>query len=290
MHKLEGFALMYFTRIGLMSSNSGDATIIAGSNNERMVAVQCGQCGKVALYSQEDYETYKQKDELRCMSTDECIAKDPKGTEMLEISVYDFKCDKCGMVFARSVSDESGYYCVSVGVTGRSIMCNSGDKGDRRLYCRKICAMANCSKLAYGDCLAVEAWKSNKSIDEASLYSLCNKCPNRNRCPEKCRPYIGTDGITPCATCQFASCSPKPHVIEFDDRWEADCPVCKSMSSSKQGRIRPVVARTFAAYLRASWDFAHDGGEAFCENLLKEANKVDDIKEVLSADAEMKER
>ena len=41
MSKLEGFALMYFVRIGLMSSNSGDATIIAGSNNERMVAVQC---------------------------------------------------------------------------------------------------------------------------------------------------------------------------------------------------------------------------------------------------------
>ena len=45
MNRLEGFALMYFVRIGLMSSNSGDATIIAGSNNDRMVAVQCERCG-----------------------------------------------------------------------------------------------------------------------------------------------------------------------------------------------------------------------------------------------------
>ena len=288
MHKLEGFALMYFTRIGLMSSNSGDATIIAGSNNERMVAVQCDRCGRVALYSQEDYEYYKKNGELFCDEGPECIGPDrPKGTEMKEISVYDFKCDKCSTVFARSVSDESGYLCVSVASTGRSIMCNSGSKGDRRLYCRKICAMANCSRFRPGECLAVEAYKQNKSIGDQDLYMLCNRCPNRNRCPEKCRPYIGTDGITPCSTCQYATCRPKPHVIEFDDRWEADCPVCKMMGGSKRGRIRPVVARTFAAYLRASWDFTHDGGRAFCKNLLNEANKVSDIKMVL--DADMKE-
>jgi hypothetical protein len=56
------------------------------------------------------------------------------------------------------------------------------------------------------------------------------------------------------------------------------------MGGNKKGRIRPVVARTFAAYLRASWDFTHDGGKAFCNNLLNEANKVSDIKMVLDAD------
>lgn len=285
MHKLEGFALMYFTRIGLMSSNSGDATIIAGSNNERMVAVQCDRCGRVALYSQEDYEFHKKEGGLICDQGPECIGPDrPNGTEMKEISVYDFKCDKCGTVFARSVSDESGYRCVSVSATGRSIMCNSGEKGDRRLYCRKICAMLNCSRFRPGECLAVEAYRRDRSIGDQDLYMLCNRCPNKNRCPEKCRPYIGTDGVTPCSTCQYATCRPKPHVIDFDDRWEADCPVCKMMGGSKRGRIRPVVARTFAAYLRASWDFTHDGGKAFCENLLKEARKVSDIKEVLDAD------
>ena len=286
MHKLEGFALMYFTRIGLMSSNSGDATIIAGSNNERMVAVQCDRCGKVALYSQEDYEFYKKsEDGLICNDGPECVGPDrPKGTEMKEISVYDFKCDKCSTVFARSVADESGYLCISNSTTGRNIMCNSGDKGDRRLYCRKICAMANCSRFRPGECAAVEAYRRDKSIGDQDLYMLCNRCPSKSRCPEKCRPYIGADGVMACSTCQYATCRPKPHVIEFDDRWEADCPVCKMMGGNKKGRIRPVVARTFAAYLRASWDFTHDGGKAFCNNLLNEANKVSDIKMVLDAD------
>lgn len=82
----------------------------------------------------------------------------------------------------------------------------------------------------------------------------------------------------------MATCRPKPHVIDFDDRWEADCPVCKSISARKKGKLRPIVARTFAAYLRAAWDFNHDDGKGFCTNLLKEANKVTDIKLVLDAD------
>jgi hypothetical protein len=57
------------------------------------------------------------------------------------------------------------------------------------------------------------------------------------------------------------------------------------IGGNKRGRIRPVVARTFAAYLRASWDFSHDGGEAFCRNLGNEAFKVMDIKGILDADA-----
>jgi hypothetical protein len=56
------------------------------------------------------------------------------------------------------------------------------------------------------------------------------------------------------------------------------------MGGNKKGRIRPVVARTFAAYLSASWDFTHDGSKAFWNNLLNEANKVSDIKMVLDAD------
>jgi hypothetical protein len=270
-----------------MSSNSGDATIIAGSNNERMVAVQCDRCGKVALYSQEDYETYRQDGEtLFCMATDSCVGPDrPKGTEMQEISVYDFKCDKCSTVFARSISDESGYYCVAASRTGKSIMCNSGEKGDRSFYCRKICAMANCGRFRPGECAAVEAYKRNKSTGDADLAKICEQCKNKSRCPERCRFKVGADAILPCSTCQYAGCRPKPHVIEFDDRWEADCPVCKMIGGNKRGRIRPVVARTFAAYLRASWDFSHDGGEAFCRNLGNEAFKVMDIKGILDADA-----
>lgn len=288
MNKLEGFALMYFVRIGLMSSNSGDATIIAGSNNDRMVAVQCERCGMVKLLSLEDYETAKRRGvdgELYCTATSECKNYDrPDGTLMKEISVYDFKCDKCATVFVRSVSDESGYLCVSSNNTGRSIMCSQGDKGDRRLYCRKICAMSHCSRFQPGECPAVEAYQKNKSIGDQDLYTLCIKCPHQDRCPEKCRPYIGTDGISACSDCSYATCSPKPHVIDFDDHWEADCPVCRSMNTTRRGKLRPIVARTFAAYLRASWDFKHDDGRGFCTNLLREANKVTDIKLVLDAD------
>lgn len=285
MNRLEGFALMYFARIGLMSSNSGDATIIAGSNNDRMVAVQCERCGQVKLYSQEDYEVHKKNDALYCIATAECMNSDrPNGTVMKEISVYDFKCDKCATVFARSVSDDSGYLCVANTNSDRSIMCNQGEKGDRRLYCRKICAMAHCSRFGPGECPAVDAYNKNKSIGDQDLYTLCSRCPNQERCPEKCRPYIGTNGISACSTCDSSICRPKPHVIEFNERWEAECPVCKSLYSDKRGKLRPIVARTFAAYLRASWDFNHDDGKSFCGNLLREANKVTDIKLVLDAD------
>jgi len=285
MNRLEGFALMYFARIGLMSSNSGDATIIAGSNNDCMVAVQCERCGLVKLYSREDYETHKKNNDLYCTATTECANTErPKGTLMREICVYDFKCDKCGTVFVRSVADESGYMCVSSNNTGRSILCNQGERDDRRLYCRKICAMSHCSRFRPGECPAIEAYNKNKGIGDQDLYALCSRCPNQARCPEKCRPYIGAEGIAACSTCNYATCSPKPHVIDFDDRWEADCPVCRSLSMRKRGKLRPVVARTFAAYLRASWDFEHDEGRSFCINLLKEANKVTDIKLVLDAD------
>lgn len=285
MNRLEGFALMYFARIGLMSSNSGDATIIAGSNNDRMVAVQCDRCGQVKLYAQEDYERHKKNNNLYCTATSECMNSErPNGTVMKEISVYDFKCDQCSTVFARSVSDDSGYMCIANTNTGRSIMCNSGEKGDRRLYCRKICAMAHCSRFRPGSCPAVDAFLKDKSIGDQDLYSLCSRCNHQDTCPERCRPYVGTDGISACSTCDSALCSPKPHVIEFDDRWEADCPVCRSLSSRKRGKLRPIVARTFAAYLRASWDFSHDNGKGFCTNLLKEAKKVTDIKLVLDAD------
>ncbi len=286
MNQLEGFALMYFARIGLMSSNSGDATIIAGSNNDRMIAVQCERCGQVKLFSQEDYEVHKKNDDLYCSATSECKnkAERPNGTLMKEISVYDFKCDKCATVFARSVADESGYMCVSSNNTGRSILCNQGDKGDRRMYCRKICAMSHCSRFMPGECLAIEAYNKNKGIGDQDLYVLCSRCNNQDRCPEKCRPYIGAEGIVSCSDCDYATCSPKPHVIDFDDRWEADCPVCRSIGTGKRGKLRPIVARTFAAYLRASWDFQHDDGRGFCQNLLREANKVIDIKLVLDAD------
>lgn len=143
MHRLEGYVLLYFLRIGLMSSSSGDATIIAGSNNERMVTVRCPVCGNVRLYSLEEYELRKKRNDLYCAETERCRENDPNGTRMEEISVYDFRCDACDSWFARSVSEE-GYLCMSVNERSKGVMCNSGEYGDREVYCRKICALSHC--------------------------------------------------------------------------------------------------------------------------------------------------
>ena len=53
---------------GSVTMSIASETIIAGSNNERMVALRCPACGKVALYTKEDYEIAKKKGELYCFS------------------------------------------------------------------------------------------------------------------------------------------------------------------------------------------------------------------------------
>ena len=286
MNRLEGYVLMYFLRIGLMSSGSGDTTIIAGSNNERMVTVRCPVCGNVKLYSLEDYETRKKNDDLYCVETELCRRDDAKGTRMEEISVYDFKCDVCDSVFARSVSEE-GYLCMSVNNEGKGIMCNSGEFGDREVYCRKICAVSHCAyfKRTKLDerCPALLKYKEDKNTSDSDLMQLCEMCTNKD-CLPKCRIDVGADAVKACSVCDYASCYPHPHAVRFDDKWEADCPVCAA--SHRGGRIRPVLARTFATYIRSAWDFKHDGGAGFCGNLRAEAAKVADIKDILGNDKE----
>ena len=292
MNRLEGYVLMYFLRIGLMFSNSGDATIIAGSNSERMVTVRCPACKSVRLYSLEDYEAKKKKGELYCKETPLCRQYDPKGTLMEEISVYDFKCGDCGKVFARSVTEE-GYMCLAANNGSGGIMRNSGEAGDRSVYCSKICAMSHCSFFKKqckenGDdwCPALKAYRETPEIGDADLDFLCYNCPNRYECPDECKLWVkgggglvkGKRAIKACGSCEYAECHPKPHVLSFNEKWEADCPVCG------KGTLRPIVARTFATYIRAAWKYEHDGGAAFCNNLLAEADKVADIKEILAND------
>ena len=283
MNKLEGYVLMYFLRIGIMSSNSGDATIIAGSNSERMVTVRCPVCRSVKLYSLEDYEVKKKNGELYCKETPRCREDDPKGTLMEEISVYDFKCSDCDKVFTRSVTEE-GYMCISANNNSRGIMCNSGEAGDRSVYCSKLCAMSHCrffkkmEAQKEGWCPVLAAYKDNPAVSVADLGMLCSTCPNRYECPDECRWGQGKDAIESCSRCDQAECYPRPHVLAFNDKWEAKCPSCG------KGTLRPIVARTFATYIRAAWKYEFDGGKAFCDNLLAEANKVADIKAILAND------
>ncbi len=289
MNELEGYVLMYFSRIGLMSSNSGDATIIAGSNNDRMVTIRCPVCGRVELISKEDYDIRKENDDLYCTAVlDRCVdSSRPQGTPMEEISVYDFQCDKCKLVFARASGEEEGYMCVASNNSEKGRMCCSGDKGDRKVYCRKICAVAHCKKFLSGNmagkCRALREYEKNKNISDLDLILLCETCPHKAECTAQgCVIDLGAKAIKKCTTCREAECNTKPYVINFNEKWEAKCPVCGK--SSRGGKLRPVYARTFDAFIRSAWKYEQDGGRAFCDNLTKEAKKVADIKRVLDRD------
>ncbi|MBR2320523.1 MAG: DEAD/DEAH box helicase family protein [Clostridia bacterium] len=296
MCKLEGYALMYFSGIGLITSSGGDATILAGSNNERMVTIRCPSCGRVELRSQEEYEKWRfeDSDNLYCTNR-KCRMDNIRGTLMNEISVYNFKCDKNeAHVFTRSVADE-GYFCVSSSdiqqgmmqeTAMRSSMCSHGNKKDRSFYCRKICALAHCEFFTRGDmagqCKALEEYNKNKNIDDAELMCYCETCPHQQLCKTRgCMVGVGADSIKKCGDCRFSMCNPKPHEIVFNDKWEAKCPKCT-------GKIRPIMARTFATYIRGAWDYQFDGGEAFCRNLGNERAHIAEIKEILEKDEEQR--
>ncbi len=298
MRKLEGYVLSYFTYIGLMNSNSGDAAIIAGSNNDNMVTIRCEACGKVKLLAKEDYEAYLKKasegspdaDRIFCNENERCRQFDVRGTLMTEINSSESKCDNCGSLIRRTNSEEGGgFYCMAFNNTGRGVMCNTGDNGDRELYCRKICSIAHCERFTSGAlkgrCPALEYYKFNPNASEIDLISLCESCNYQSICPPKCRVGLGAEAVNGCSDCEYATCFPKPHTIKFDKKWEASCPICSARGV--KGILHPVVARTFETYIRSAFDYVQDGGKAFCENLEKEAKKVSEIQEMLSNDKEM---
>ncbi len=298
MSKLEGFALAYFAEIGLLSGNTGDATILAGSNSDQMVALRCNACGRVVLMSKEAYDEKRKKpNALVCRAETQCIDANGNGTEMSEITVYDFKCDSCGTVLTRSVSD--GYMCFSNVENGeRGRMCNSGEKGDRSIYCRKICAIAHCKRFnkgghMYGKCPALKRYKDVSNVSDVELMRICAMCDSED-CWDKCKiaglpkeQIIGEAGEGGrCSDCDYAGCSPKPYALEFNDKWEADCPMPSCSSRRNHGKLRPVVARTFATFISELWKFDHDGGEGFCQNLGEQAEIVTDVRRILERDGD----
>lgn len=289
MRELEGYVLMYFTNIGLMTSNSGDAAIIAGSNNDNMVTIRCSACGSVKLISREDYEAYlkNDSDEIYCADNLKCTQENKRGTLMSEINGNEVKCDNCGNVIKRQNSDDGGqYYCLSVNNVGSGVMCNAGEKGDRQLYCRKICAISRCDRFVFGSmkgkCAALNYYLKNPSASDSDLEEICYSCAFSGTCLSKCKIGSGASAISGCKNCGESSCFPKPHVIDFDGKWEADCPVCKA--NGVKGKLKPVVARTFETYIRSAFDYQQDGGKSFCDNLAKESEKVSLIQEILSND------
>lgn len=337
MNKLEGFALAYFAGIGLLTSDSGDATILAGSNNDQMVTVRCSECGNVKLMSSQDYEQCKRdcpiicehptlddglrrspelmekisekgdrvrlacpvcnagrefdKDEYLRIRRKSVLICDHLGTRsetnkamlMSEINMHEFKCDRCGYMLRRSVADteEEGYKCAAVNEENtKGRMSSNGQSGNRNLSCLKSCAMSHCKRLKKLGCPVVKAEKAgNKS--EAELMVLCEACGKCTAEYEVCR--VTYDDVRECGECRYAGCSPKPTVIEFDDKWSAVCPNC---GREQGGKLRPILPKTFAAYIRGLWSFQSENNsdESFCKNLGAEARKVGDIKKVLERD------
>ena len=294
MRELEGYVLMYFTHIGLMTSNSGDAAIIAGSNNDNMVTIRCPSCGKVKLMSKDDHEAYEKNDNdiIYCADTPACRQESKRGSLMIKINSHEIKCDTCGKVIKRQQSSDGGVYsCIAFNSTGSNVMCSKGE--GREIFCRKICSIAHCHRFMIGPmkdkCAMLKAYKSNPFISEGKLTEICDGCENKSLCLDKCRKGYGlptkdgVEAINACVNCAEGSdCSTRAHVISFDDKWEAECPECAS--HSRQGKLKPIVARTFEAYIRSAYDYQQDGGASFSENLSKESAKVSLIQEILSND------
>ena len=273
----------------LFSSNSGDATIISGSNNEHMVTVRCKNCKKVRLFTQDDYNHFKEKggEELRCTDTDACRHEEGGYTLMREMNVHDFQCSTCKTTFSRSMATE-GYKCV---YDSGSSMCSTGREDDRDVYCRKICAMSHCPKFGKGGalekCPALAAYMENGNIGDQDLMEKCATCPLKSKCPEKCRVGLFVESVEPCVNCserkrgRLTLC--RPHVLRFNERWESPCPRCES--EKRNGKIRPILARTFAAFIKGLWTYSHKKeDDNFCDILANEASKVAEIQEVLAMD------
>ena len=289
MNLLEGYVLAYFTRIGLMTSNSGDATIISGSNNEHMVTVRCKNCKKVKLFTQEDFNLFRETDDeaLKCRDTDACRGGSGGYTVMREMNVHDFQCGTCKTTFSRSIETE-GYKCV---YDSGSSMCSTGKEDDRDVYCRKICAMSHCPKFEKGGalekCPALAAYRENGNIGDQDLMEKCAYCQLKDKCPEKCRVGLFAESVQPCVTCserkraRLTLC--RPHILKFNEQWEAPCPRCAS--ERRDGKIRPILARTFAAFIKGLWAYSHKkDDDNFCDILSGESAKVAEIQEILAMD------
>lgn len=295
MNELEGYVLMYFARIGLLTSVSGDATLIAGSSENKKVALRCRACNKVALFDIDDYKYLKAKamkgeregDILFCTNDpDRCTAYDKRGTEMEQIGMYDFKCGTCNNTFTRT-AEADGYTCMS---TDRRVMCNSGRSGDRTYYCRKICSVMHCSifmnEYAH-NCEIMKRYENPLGKPDEDLMKLCVKCSQYENCERRgCIIGHTSNSLKSCIDCYFYkndyhSCRPKPHFLSFNDKWEAECPHCKQ--NNIRGVVRPVVAKTFATYIKNAWEFAYDQS-LFVKDLLNESKNVGLIREVLETD------
>lgn len=271
---LEGYVLAYFTLIGLMSGNTGDAEILAGCNNDNMVSVRCPKagCGNIELLSKEDFVS---RGTITCSRCGEGV--------MSMISTRNVKCDdpsgRCKAIMTRAgKTSEDMYRCLS---GGEGYICNNGKAGDRTYYCLKICAIAHCDRFTRGDmkgkCKALEIYQASGVRPELAL--ACERCKYRADCEARgCVLGEGPEAIRRCSTCKSATCRPKPYSVTFDTNWEANCPSCN------RHRLAPVRNSSFESYIRGLFEFTHDQGRSFCDTFQGEIDKVVDIQDILRTD------
>ncbi|MCD8206222.1 MAG: hypothetical protein LUD29_06460 [Clostridia bacterium] len=130
MNDLEGYALAYFTRIGLFAVNNGDATILSGCNDSEMVTIRCSECNNVTIMSKNEYDTYRQALNLTTGSG--------KAACVSRINIKAKKMYVTPLNSAGGLSDEEEEvpYSEEVAKRGSGIMCgfeNSHAKRDRLL-------------------------------------------------------------------------------------------------------------------------------------------------------------
>lgn len=278
MNELEGYSLAYYNRIGLISEVNGDATIISGSNNDKMIAIQCPNCQKVALMTKEEYNDPLNVKSTLCNNT----FKGCKNIKMEEINVYEFKCDNasCDAVLRRDDNND-GYKCFSSYSEHRMKLYHDASIKNRKYGCSKLCVMKNCNKFReLGDsCMIMKKFNSYKRLQISDCIVICSTCKaeGKNNCTPDCsfEGNINTlDQINSCMRCSESRCTPKPFKIDFNSDWESKCPKCS-------GNLIPNKAQTFNMYIQKLYEF-EDGGVSFCENFLKEAEKTDHVKAILS--------
>jgi hypothetical protein len=285
MNELEGYALAYQNCIGLLSTNEGDATIIAGSNSENMKAFTCKACEDVKLVTEKEYEEEKDEDgHLYCknpMCKKQKGGNDKKGMPLQEISAKEYRCNTCGAKLSKRFSEDGGYYCLSESNLAKGKMYKIDDPRAKLVIgCSKLCTIKHCKKIrGFGqDGKSVPCKIIQGKIDDINTaIDICTNCPNLENeiCSYRCSALM-ENSYDACGSCIDADCTPKPHKIYFDDDI-AQCPACK------RGKLKASGTKTFASYIYQSFEYGKKGGVkgTFCNKLILDTSRVEEIREIL---------
>ena len=337
--RLEGYALAYFTGIGLFDVNNADATILAGSNLTEMVSVRCPHCGDSAIIPKEDYSAML--DELSVPYEDaldvaegntryvgrvnaeftKAYLTDAKGHDLGEYDLVGHSdlCDrirdsellcndnhqgwfyvrgqvagnvyKCSAdahhVFRRSANATQGYQCMN-----RAVSAPMNVTGHNQFGCDKLCTVKHCSyhMRNFANCPlhTMDVYSVSRLIADAGSYALaidklCGACVDKDRCKNdrthRCCPIGATENdCLHCRERKNSTCAVGPHCLQFDDNWErADCPY-----PDCGGKLQVQKMSRFSEHINYLWDVREgQQNKSFCELLLREAENVREMKDIL---------